>query len=716
MKIPIFLLETTNSENVDDIFWRNFVVNDLYKVITDNEKSWWIKIWLYWKWWSWKTTILKNLYEKFNDEHKWKFVFKRYKVVFLRIPNVTNLKEVYKFFLEDIKKWLWFLKDITYYSFKNTLIIIAFLIILTFFISFIISFSKSFSQSFNVSLDQLLESKTLIWSIIWLFITTIIGWLIKYAFSKNFISEISSNIDAVFLTLYLLYKKLIWRKTLIIVDDLDRLKPEFLPDILLWLSRISQVDKWIVNLIVSADPIKLSEWIKKSNSHYTWNEWYNFLEKIIDIPYYIDDLNKSTKYLFWNKYKNDLLKDFSWFKYIENFLDLLPDNIRWIKRYFRFLYTYIDELNRYNEDEINLQLFFIISLFKLEYPNECLEFIKKDIQDIPWWIMFIDRSKFNDFRNNLDNDIKKSFFDFFWKNIFSIEELSNYYYFYDNLLKITRKEFLKDYLEWTKKFDDLKNIFQSNYLELLEFLANNKEKYYWNMIDVSLTSDMKKHEKYVNKIYKFIIGVIKLLDDNIILSDEKFSEIVHTLTSHSNFNNSWSGINFQQHREKEKNIIKNFIDKINIDLVFKHRYSFKDFWFVEEIENKYWNNILNFLDKNINIYELIEVNKRKFISERIISKDWLNDLRDIKFNDVFNLNLFYTLYGFLEEFIVNNYIDDFKNIIKSDDFINTFKKIQYSKINYRALGSFKIDTLNKLTLYWDDLKFISDEVNKYAIN
>jgi hypothetical protein len=74
-------------------------------------------------------------------------------------------------------------------------------------------------------------------------------------------------------------------------------------------------------------------------------------------------------------------------------------------------------------------------------------------------------------------------------------------------------------------------------------------------------------------------------------------------------------------------------------------------------------------------------------------------LRDIKFNDVFNLNLFYTLYGFLEEFIESNYNDAFKNIIKSDDFINTFKNIQYSKINYRALWSFKIDTLNKLTLY-----------------
>lgn len=707
MKIPNFLLETTNSKNIDDIFGRDFMVNDLYKLIIDNEKSGWIKIWLYWKWWSWKTTILEILNKKLKNEIKtFNYIQTRPKVVFLKIHNVENLKIIYSNFLDDIKLSFWFFRWLIFLYWK----IFLTLFLITFSFIFLVSFYFSFKTSFKISMDDLINAK----SIIGIIASTIVLGLIKYVFSFNFIKEYNHTFDAFFITIYFLIKKFLWKKVLIIVDDLDRLKPEFLTDILLWLSKISQVDKWIVNLIVSADPIKLSEWIKKSNSHYTWNEWYNFLEKIIDIPYYIDDLNKNTKYLFWNKYKNDLLKDFDGFKYVENFLDLLPDNIRWIKRYFRFLYTYIEELNRYSEDEINLQLFFIISLFKLEYPNECLDFIKNDIQNISWWVMFIDKSGFNDFKNGLNNEIKKSFFNYLGKSIFFIEELTNYYYFYDNLSKITRKEFLRDYLEWTKKFNDLKNIFQSNYLELLEFLANNKKIYYWNMIDVSLTSDMKKYEKYVNRIYKFITETIKLLDNNTILSDEKIKEIIHSLTSHSNFNNSWSGIAFKLHREKEKQIIKSFIDKINIDLIFNNRLLLKDFWLVEKIEDQYWNSILKFLDKNFNIYELIEVNKRKFISERIILKSWLNDLKNIRFNDVFNLNLFYVLYGFLEEFLANNN-ESFINIIKANDFINIFKKIQYSKINYRTLGSFKADILNNFSSYWNELKFIIEEVNKYTI-
>lgn len=246
MKIPSFLLETINLDNIDDIYNRDYIVNDLYNIIKDNEKSWWIKIWLYWKWWSWKTTILKKLKEKFKKEYKNKLVLKRYKVVFLKIPNVNSIEEVYKYFLEDIKEWLWFIKDITYFSFKNTLIISIFIIWIAFFISFIISFYQSFYVSFNFTFDELLNSKNIFWTLLWIFLTTVIWWVIKYIFSKNFISNLSHNIDAFFLTLYLLFKKFVWKKTIIIVDDLDRLKPEFLPDILLWLSGISQVDKWII--------------------------------------------------------------------------------------------------------------------------------------------------------------------------------------------------------------------------------------------------------------------------------------------------------------------------------------------------------------------------------------------------------------------------------------------------------------------------------------
>lgn len=557
-------------------------------------------------------------------------------------------------------------------------------------------------------------------SVWWVVILSVLWLFVKWVFSKNFIEWYNSWVDSFFITIYLFIKKYILRrKVLIVVDDLDRLNPTFLPDILLWLSRISEIERWLVNVIISADPQKLAEWIKVSNNQYSWNEWYEFLEKIIDTPYYIDDLHKASKILFWNKYKEDLISDFNWFKYVEDFIEYLPNNIRQIKRYFRFLYTYIDELKRYWEDEINIQMLLFVSLFKLEYPKECLDFIKNDmdilIKEHHWIMFYKEKEESKKFRDNLSSDIKKKYFDFMVWKLFMIENIQSFYYFFDNIDKITKKEFFELYLNWNKDFEDLKRIYFWNYIELLQFLVGSKDFYYWKLVDENLLSDMKLNQKYVKKIYSYISNLISVFEDSIYISKEDIESILWGLMRFSDWTTNRQGIDFKAHRKIEIKILKQFIKKLKWDLVFLYRYNFYDYLDKEYVNNIYWNYFTTTLNKNKYDYKLSEINIRKFIYERIIENGWIKDLSKIDRNNILNQNLLYLLYGFLEEF--EDRVSDSEKIIKmirSKKFKEVFMWIPFSTLNYRWLWSLKAEVLNKLPdIYDKPLKYLKDEVDKY---
>jgi hypothetical protein len=69
---------------------------------------------------------------------------------------------------------------------------------------------------------------------------------------------------------------------------------------------------------------------------------------MVDVPFFLPNLTNVEKYNFWNQHKEDFTKSFNKLKYFEDLVQYLPNNIRQIKRYFKFLYTnYKEEVNRY---------------------------------------------------------------------------------------------------------------------------------------------------------------------------------------------------------------------------------------------------------------------------------------------------------------------------------------------------------------------------------
>lgn len=707
MKIPDFLNE--NAEN-EDIYNRYPIVESIYNSIKNNKK-YWLKIWLYWKWGAWKTFILNQLKERINSEVKnWELILVEPKVIFLNIKNVENIEDVYSCFLEDIRESFGVFKDTAFLVFKVFLSILFGVIVFSFVYWFGVSFIQAFNKSW-VDLNNLLQVKNLKWISLSLLVTLLVTGVYKFIFSKNFFAWYNKYYDWISITLYLYIKKLLWRKVLIVVDDLDRLKPDFLPEVLLWLNRVSTINKGIVDLIISADPLKLSEWIKKSNSQYIWNEWYEFLEKIIDIPYYIDDLPSKNKHIFLNKYKYALQKDYGNFKYIENFVDLLPDNTRQIKRYFRFLYSCIGQLKRYWNEEINFELLFFILLFKLQNPSECLGLLLKMNKFDFGWIFAIDKNKIKDEFEKDCTESQKPYFRYLKDKLLFNIDLQSYYYFFDNLEKVTNKEFYDDFLIGEKDFADFEQCFDGDYIEMMLKLSYFKDYYYSHLIS-STTNEMKIYNGYLMTIYNFLEKTLSHFQYIYFISNDKFTLILRGLNSYSNFDFEKSWIDFSMHRKKDKEIIIAFVKKISPEIVFKEVPSMENFDFLAEVtEQIYWESILSKIDKDK--IDLYDHQVRNFVYKKIITENSIAKLPVFNINnDVINENIFNILYIVLSK-INNDWIETNFN----KETIELFKRIKFNLINYRTLGSFEQDVLNKLNSdYKESLKYFYLEVNKYTVN
>lgn len=699
MRIPYFLIETSNSDNIVDLFNRDKLINDLYELIKDNEKKWWLKIWLYWKWWVWKTTILKKLWKKFKDDMKsFRYSKSETKVIFLSTNNVSSFKEVFWGFLDDIKYWFWLLNWFLYFYFK----VFISLFIIIFFLSFIITFFSNINdlQSFQ----EAIISNT----IMWLIISTATVWVIKLILSVNFIKWYNQNIDTFFITIYLYLKKKLWSRVIIIVDDIDRLKPDFIPDILLWISNISSIEKWLVSTIISADPEKLAESIKKWNSQYKWDEWYKFLDRIIDTPYYLDDLNTNSKYVFWNKHKKELINDFKWFESIEWFIDYLPNNIRGIKRYFRFLYSNINQFKRFYDTEINFWALLFISLIKLENPKECYEFIENELPKI-------DNHVLSNSEENLEKLewFNKKIYRYLSKVLIVLDEVVKYYYFYDNLPVITSKEFYNEFIKDKKNTDDLIKKFDNNFWQLILFLTYELTNYYSNMISCHVTEDMKNQEIIVNIIYEHLAYITSLIPKDYIISSFDFNKIIVELSRYRNFNSVLNEIDCSKHREAEDIIINHIVNKINPRVLLTQEREFKWFNIDKKIENIYWDYLL----ENINLFSFYdELPKLRYILyENLVNLNWIKQIKVI--NNIWNYNLYKIIYSLLEMYNIKKNDDNFIELLKGKNLWNIFKQIKLQDINQRFLWSFKQEILDEI----DDnslasINIIKTEIEKYILN
>lgn len=154
------------------------------------------------------------------------------------------------------------------------------------------------------------------------------------------------------------------RPIVIFIDDLDRTKPEFLPDIFMNLRSIFDIAG--CTYILALDPLVVGSALATINEK--WSDGYSFLEKIIEYPFWIPQptraqwqemLSKETDRLNAEIDKDSLLR----------IIDLLPDNPRRLKLFLRHLEGLEIRTCRFAPHELALPTLYAAQLMKLEFPN-----------------------------------------------------------------------------------------------------------------------------------------------------------------------------------------------------------------------------------------------------------------------------------------------------------------------------------------------------------
>lgn len=517
--------------------------------------------------------------------------------------------------------------------------------------------------------------------------------IFRFVFPSGQAWKINESINWRVAALYVYF-----RKPTLIIDDLDRLPPDEIPSYLMWVNKISGVRKGRVNVIICCDPVLLWKAITKSNSYEeSWGEGYKFLEKMIDYPFFLSELEYDSKYEFWNKHKNELINEFKELEVIEGFIEKLPDNIRQIKRYFRFLLTMKPEFNRYENWELSLPLLFKIILYKLEYPEETEKFVKEDLQYIEennLWLNSIMAVSKPEYKEDLkkkaeeyfgDNKIRFNIYNAV-KSIYDKNTVIRYYNFDNSSIEITRKEFKKLLNnEPDKTILKLKSIFDNNPSKILILLSWEISYNYSLSVDSDIVSDK---EKYMRKVEKIIYLIDVYLDsiDDFVMSKETLGKIYENLSKYEKFNNKeeTSSIDHKKVRESINKVKKKLILKLPAKFVIDNCNDIV----TKEVKNKYWKGFLERLDKEEFVITEYSRNCLEVIREHIFTKKSIKYISSLESNSFLSMNLMETFYNLI--------ISDKKKFFKEKWFEVLFKKVNLYHISNRFLWSFIQDINEKI--------------------
>ena len=160
-------------------------------------------------------------------------------------------------------------------------------------------------------------------------------------------------------------EKLKDRKLVIIVDDLDRVRPELVPDLLLTLREALDYPNYFY--IMALAPEVLEQGLK--DVHRGWGEPRQFLEKIIELPKYIpapspQERNEYAKALI-NSFESKISKEA-----IEDIAPFLNTNPRKLKLYLRYIASLYGVFSRFDDEEVDWRTLYLCLLLRFEFPKE----------------------------------------------------------------------------------------------------------------------------------------------------------------------------------------------------------------------------------------------------------------------------------------------------------------------------------------------------------
>lgn len=149
------------------------------------------------------------------------------------------------------------------------------------------------------------------------------------------------------------------QKLIILVDDLDRANPDLVPHLLLGLREILDLQQCV--FIMGLDPVIVSNAL--SDVHGGWGRTPEFLEKIIDFPFWLSPVNHDDIRCLLDQELKDSPINIDGHALAE-VIHLLPTNPRKLKRFLRGLWRFKAQIERHEESETEWMLLLLIELLR----------------------------------------------------------------------------------------------------------------------------------------------------------------------------------------------------------------------------------------------------------------------------------------------------------------------------------------------------------------
>lgn len=155
------------------------------------------------------------------------------------------------------------------------------------------------------------------------------------------------------------------RRVVVFIDDIDRVKPELVPDLLLTLREALDQPNFFYVMALAPEIVERG----LSMVHHGWGTAGDFLEKIVEYPRYLPVATDDEIEFFIHRSIHALnhVVDAT---AVRHLIPLLPRNPRKLKLYLRFMASLHGLLRRFDSAEIDLPMLYTVQLLRSEFPAE----------------------------------------------------------------------------------------------------------------------------------------------------------------------------------------------------------------------------------------------------------------------------------------------------------------------------------------------------------
>jgi|GEM_PF-1508012 len=160
-------------------------------------------------------------------------------------------------------------------------------------------------------------------------------------------------------------KQLGGRRVVVFIDDIDRVKPDLVPDLLLTLREALDQPNFFYVMALAPEIVERG----LGMIHHGWGTAGDFLEKIVEYPRYLP-VATNDEIEFFIHQSISALNDAVDAAAVRQLIPLLPRNPRKLKMCLRFMASLHGMLRRFDPAEIDLHMLYTVQLLRSEFPDE----------------------------------------------------------------------------------------------------------------------------------------------------------------------------------------------------------------------------------------------------------------------------------------------------------------------------------------------------------